>query len=78
MNEPTFSELDYIASLLHQQDSRKQGYAAGARWWCLRTELREAWREKAKAVVAEWAHAERITKNEQDLEYPPISDKDET
>lgn len=59
--EPTFTELDYIANQLYQEDSRKRGAAAGARWWCLRNDLRKKWRAEARRQFLEWSQAEQFT-----------------
>jgi hypothetical protein len=58
---PTFTELDYIACILYQQNVRMRGHKAGPRWWRLRDDLRRHWRRLAQETFQEWAQMERET-----------------
>lgn len=69
-DDPTFTELDYIANLLYQAHSRKEGYAAGVRWWCHRADGREEFREQARKAYTQWAAEERIILEQQKARYP--------
>lgn len=69
-DEPTFTELDYIADILYQAHARKEGYAAGVRWWCHRTDGRKEWREEARKAYTLWAAGERVTLEQQKARYP--------
>lgn len=60
-NDPTFTEMDYIACLLYQLDVRKRGHEAGPRWWCLREDLRQKFRVEARTAYSEWAQYEQAT-----------------
>lgn len=65
-NRPTeivasFTEHDFIANLLYQADAKVKGFATGARWWCLRDDLRQTWRAKARSQFLEWAQDEQQT-----------------
>ncbi len=60
-NEPEFTELDFIANQLYQADHQKRGNPTGARWWCLRDELRKKFRTEARRQYLEWAQSEQFT-----------------
>jgi hypothetical protein len=68
-DEPTFTELDFIADLLYQRHAREvQKYATGVRWWCHRPDGdngRGHWRREAAEAFLEWAKSERETKEKQ-------------
>lgn len=64
-----FTELDFIANWLYQADSRKKGRPAGARWWCLREDIRTEYRLKARGEYLEWAQSERLTAERQGVKY---------
>lgn len=56
-----YDELDYIAAMLYQKDALINGRYTGARWWCLRDELKAQWRRQARGQVLEWQQQEEST-----------------
>jgi len=64
--DPTFTEWDFIADMLYQQDAIDEGYAAGVRWWCLRWEERQKWRYKALKRIREWRAVEKGCQDRRD------------
>jgi hypothetical protein len=58
---PTFAELDFIANQLYQADAAKRNGVAGARWWCIRSDLRTKWRAEARRQFLEWSQSEQFT-----------------
>lgn len=55
-----FTELDYIANLMHEDDC-KERRIIGPRWWCLREEAREKYRKAARESYSSWAADESKT-----------------
>jgi hypothetical protein len=58
-DEPTFTEIDFLANSLYLADLRAQGRAAGTRWWRLQEDLRTTWRAEALRQYMDWAMSEQ-------------------
>ena len=55
--------VDFLAQIFADTDYRKNGYAASPRWWCLRDDLKQKFRQQARREITEWAARERETAN---------------
>ena len=66
--KPNDDAVDYVANLINQEESARQGYGGSARWWCLDASLKEKYREAARTRIQKWADAEREVRAKADAE----------
>lgn len=50
--------IDYVAHAMYSVQCRQRG-SLGVRWLCMRADLKEVWREKAREAVRDWLASEK-------------------
>ena len=50
--------INFIAHLLHRNESEAKGYQGAARWGTLREDLKSKYRAEAGKMFEEWKHEE--------------------
>lgn len=58
--------IEFLAQMINDSVSRKEGYASSARWGCLREDLKLKYLELAKSEVKQWADEEAKAKSDRE------------
>lgn len=70
MDKSSFSPIDYVAHMLYCYDRQDAG-CTGVRWWCMRWEERQKWRDKALKRIREWRAVEKgcLARTDRDISF---------